>query len=593
MISHQLLAAGRQQDEEQQPPETALRIIALRKEFRFYRHPWDRLVEWASWGRLQRSQVFVALQDINFAVAKGNALGIVGANGAGKSTLLKIICGTLYPTAGRVELAGRVASLLELGTGFHSDFTGRQNIIFNARFLGLSDEEIHERMGAIIEFAELGEFIDRPLRTYSSGMQVRLAFAVMANVDPRILVIDEALSVGDAYFGQKCIARIRRFREEGVTLLFVSHDPSAVKTLCNEALLLHHGQIIDRGHPDDVLESYNTLIARQAGNREILTLEAKRPASREKAPRRSGSFAAVVASVALQDTHGQECRSFIAGEQATIAVRVLFMDEVTDPTVGILIRDRLGNDIYGTNTYHQQITTGHYEAGEELEVTFRLALNLGPGEYSLTVAAHTQDVHLYDCFDWIDRLLVFKILPPITSKFIGVAFLRPQTVCQRVAGQRGHEDWEHVLVQLFGQEFPRALALANGGKPWLFSGWYPPEETRESAFRWTSATFSFFLDLRGDCLYLEAGSDRPGILSDPVRVTVWLFNQPLGALFLDRTKPWSVGVLPIPPSFRIPHALVRMQAEGWYPAEAGTNEDCRILGIRVRRIWVGEEQADR
>src|SRR5262245_63256541 len=179
-----------QAEPEKQPAEIILRVIQLSKEFRFYRRPWDRLVEWVSGDRLRRSQIFVALKDVTFDVAQGGALGIVGANGAGKSTLLKIICGTLYPTSGRVELSGRVASLLELGTGFHPDFTGRQNIVFNARFLGLSDEEIHERLEAIIAFSELGEFIDRPLRTYSSGMQLRLAFAVVANVNPQTLIID-------------------------------------------------------------------------------------------------------------------------------------------------------------------------------------------------------------------------------------------------------------------------------------------------------------------------------------------------------------------------------------------------------------------
>ena len=262
--------------------EIVLRVEGLSKEFRFYSHPWQRLLEWLSGGSIKRSQIFHALRDITFEVKRGSALGIVGVNGAGKSTLLKIICGTLYPTAGQVALSGRVASLLELGTGFHPDFTGRQNIFFNARFLGLKDEEIQDRMENILAFSELDAFIDRPLRTYSSGMVLRLAFAVMANVDPQLLIIDEALSVGDAYFQQKCIQRIRQFREQGVTLLFVSHDPGAVKTLCTEALLLHQGKLLDTGRPDDVLAGYNTLIARQVGNREIFSLEAEHQKTERK-----------------------------------------------------------------------------------------------------------------------------------------------------------------------------------------------------------------------------------------------------------------------------------------------------------------------
>src|SRR5206468_1031955 len=184
---------------------------------------------------------FDALRAISFEVPGGSSVGIIGVNGAGKSTLLKIITGTMEPTRGSVQLKGRVASLLELGTGFHPLFTGRQNIFYNARFLGLSDDEIRDRLPEIEAFSELGEFLDRPLRTYSSGMHIRLAFSVAASVSPDILVVDEVLAVGDAYFQQKCIRRIREFRDQGVTILFVSHDPGAMKTLCDRVALLHEG----------------------------------------------------------------------------------------------------------------------------------------------------------------------------------------------------------------------------------------------------------------------------------------------------------------------------------------------------------------
>lgn len=591
MTSRHSLALTVPREPAQPSLDPILRVCAVRKEFRFYRHPWDRFVEWVSGGRARRGHVFVALDNITFDVARGSAVGIIGANGAGKSTLLKIIAHTLYPTAGRVEVQGRVASLLELGMGFHPDFTGRQNIVFNARFLGLSDEEIRERMGAIVAFAELGDFIDRPLRTYSSGMHVRLAFAVVANVDPQILIVDETLAVGDAYFQQKCIRRIRQFRENGVTLLFVSHDPGAVKTLCDEALLLHHGQLFDRGRPDEVLASYNTLIAREVGSREILAVEAQRDATVETSTRRSGSFAAIVEQISLRDAQGQECRSFLAGEEVTIAVRVLCLEAIADPTVGVLIRDRLGNDVYGTNTYNQQVTTGRYQTGEVLEVVFRLALNLGPGEYTLTVAAHTLDVHLYDCFDWIDRLLVFKVLPPLSGKFIGTAFLRPEVSVRRLAGQRG--GMERALAQVFGDEFPRALTVAVAGKPWLFSGWYPPEGAGEAAFCWTQPAFAVLLDLRGGCLCVEVGNDRPETRATPVQITAWLFDEPLGSLSLDEAGPWSRWSLVIPESYRLAHALVRLQVEGWCPAEFRISEDRRVLGIPVRRIWVAESEGDR
>jgi lipopolysaccharide transport system ATP-binding protein len=591
MKSDQRLAIGDQLQTQHEAGESILRVSGLRKEFRFYHHPWDRALEWITGGYLQRSQVFTALHEVTFEIAKGAALGIIGANGAGKSTLLKIICGTLYPTAGRVELAGRVASLLELGTGFHPDFSGRQNIVFNARFLGLSDVEIHERMTAIVAFSELGEFIDRPLRTYSSGMYLRLAFAVVANVEPQLLVIDEALAVGDAYFQQKCMRRIRQFRDDGVTLLFVSHDPGAVKTLCSEALLLHQGRLIERGRPDEVLESYNTLIAREAGSREILSLEREQGAGATTAARRSGSFLAVVEQVRLCDARGEACRSFIAGEEATITVRILCLDDVTEPTIGILIRDRLGNDIYGTNTYHQQMVTGGYRPGEVLEVSFRLALNLGPGEYTLTVAVHTLDVHIHDSFDWIDRLLVFKVLPPLTGKFIGTTFLQPCVAHHREDRPYRPEDWCRVLAHVFGHTFPRDLTMTHDGKPWLFSGWYPVEGQGESAFCWTSPTFAFLIDLRGEHLHVELGTDNPTAETTPLRVAAWVFAHSLGELAVQRAENWSVCSLPIPEAYRIPHGFVRVQVEGWCPAEVGLNADQRILGVRVRRLWVANHSA--
>jgi len=571
------------------PSKTVLRVIGLRKEFRFYRRPWDRFLEFASIGSVTRGHLFVALNNVEFEVAKGDAVGVIGANGAGKSTLLKIICGTLYPTAGRVEVTGRVASLLELGTGFHPEFTGRQNIVFNARFLGLTDEEIHERMAAIVAFSELGDFIDRPLRTYSSGMQVRLAFAVMANVEPQILIIDEALAVGDAYFQQKCMRRIRQFREEGVSLLFVSHDPGAVKTLCSEAVLLHHGEIVDRGRPEAVLARYNALIASEGASREILSQEVGRASGADNpALHRSGSFVAIVEDVSLREAHGRECRSFGVGDEATISVRVLCLDEVTDPTVGILIRDRLGNDVYGTNTYHQEIQTGHFDVGEVLEITFSFALNIGPGEYNLTVAVHTLEVHVFDCFDWIDRLLVFRILPPVSGRFIGTAFLQPRLACRR-APQQVPERWEAALVHVFGRKFERDLTVATCAKPQLFAGWYSPEGVGDAAFCWTQARFSFLIDLRGHRLFLEVGTDDPGARGYPVHVAAWLFGEPLGTFDLNGMSAWSVCSLSISPSQRVAHGFVRMEVPGWCPASSGVNEDRRILGLRIRRIWVADE----
>ena len=575
--------------------EAVLQVEGLSKTFRFYRNPWSRLLGWLSGGALGHGHVFTALNNISFRVTRGSAVGIVGENGAGKSTLLKIICGTLYPTAGRIELSGRVASLLELGTGFHMDFTGRQNIVFNARFLGLNNVEIGQRMDAIITFSELDAFIDRPLRTYSSGMVLRLAFAVVANVDPQLLIIDEALSVGDAYFQQKCIQRIRQFRDEGVTLLFVSHDPGIVKTLCNQALLLHQGEIVDTGRPEEVLANYNTLIARQSGNRDILSLEVERATVKDTQNlqnpqnpptiQRAGSFEALVEQVELTDGQGHTSRTFEAGEQAWISVRARCIEAVTEPTIGILIRDRLGNDVYGTNTCHQQLSVGVCQAGQIVEARFHVVLNLGPGEYSLTVAVHTLDVHIHQSFDWIDRLLIFKVLPPLNGKFIGTAFLQPQVSYQHVIDQNEQEardSWARALAGAFGSRFPQSITMIGETKPWLLTGWQPLEGEGPSAFCWTDERCSCLLDLRGEQLMVEVGASPRADTKGPIQIVIWVFMQALGSLTIDTSVEWGVYSVPIPPACQLAHGLVRMQFQ--VACLAGDVE--QIRGARVRRIWV-------
>src|SRR5579875_2406246 len=287
-------------------------VDRLWKTFWFYRRPLDRVTSWLSRGRFGRPTPFHALREVSLTLHAGESLGIIGVNGAGKSTLLKIV-------------------------------TGRQNIRYNARCIGLTDAEIEERLPAIEAFSELGDFLDRPLRTYSTGMQVRLAFSVAANVAPDVLVVDEVLAVGDAYFQQKCLQRIRKFRDDGVSILFVSHDPGAMKTLCERAILLHEGAIADEGEPTRVLARYNALIARKTAESHYFAIEER---GRGPVASRSGSFAAIIAEVELLDCDGRPTRAVIAGSSVVVRVRVLFLEPIVDPTVGILLRDRLGNDVY-------------------------------------------------------------------------------------------------------------------------------------------------------------------------------------------------------------------------------------------------------
>jgi len=397
----------------------AVAVSGLGKAYRRYARPWHRLAEWLSGGRLVWHHTFWALRDVEFRVPAGESVGIIGMNGAGKSTLLKVLTGTTQPTEGQVHIAGRVAALLELGIGFHPDFTGRQNAVMAAQLLGLSPEEIGAAMPDVEAFAEIGDYIDQPLRTYSTGMAVRLAFSVATARRPDVMIVDETLSVGDAYFAHKCARRLREFQHAGCTVLFVSHDPGAVKTLCSRALLLDAGRLIQDGPPDVVLDRYNALIARREASQDILQAETEGG----RTATRSGTFEARLVDVDLLDDDGRPARAFAVGDRAHVRVRVGFASTVTAPTVGLLIRDRLGNDVFGTNSFHVAPIRETYDAGDEIVVHFDVALNLGAGAYTLTAAVHSDATHLLHNYDWWDKVIGFQMVPGPEPMFIGTARL--------------------------------------------------------------------------------------------------------------------------------------------------------------------------
>ena len=392
----------------------------LGKKYKHYATRWGRLLEALSGGRLVRHEAHWVLRGVTFQVAPGESLGIIGLNGAGKTTLLKILTGTTVATEGAVRCEGRVAALLELGMGFHPEFNGRQNAIMGCQMMGLAGDVIDKALPGIVEFAELGDYIDEPYRIYSTGMQMRLAFSVATAVRPDILIVDEALSVGDAYFQHKSIRRIRQFREQGTSLLFVSHDPGMVKTLCDRAILLDQGIIVREGTPDGVLDYYNAIIVKQTKDLEIRQIEQQYG----KIITRSGNERAQIISAEITDKTGRPTRAYRVGEEATIKCRVKFNARVEEPTVGFMIRDRLGNDIFGTSTFHLGQKCAVAEPGDVFDVRFRLALNLGPGQYSLTIAVHTGPTHLENNMDWWDNLLAFQVVPGDGSLFIGVAALQ-------------------------------------------------------------------------------------------------------------------------------------------------------------------------
>ena len=404
-----------------------LRVRDLGKAYKRYPHKWGRIAEWCGLGA--HHTLTWVLRGVNIDVAAGEAVGIVGANGAGKSTLLKLIAGTVRPTTGTFEAGGRIAALLELGIGFHPEFTGRQNVHMSGHILGIPGEQIGSLMGEIESFAEIGDYIDQPVRTYSTGMQVRLAFSVASALRPDILVVDEALSVGDAYFQHKSFDRIRQFRDKGTTLFFVSHSPGAIKTLCDRAILLDHGVVVRDGDPDAVLDYYNALIAAQRAEYEIRQVEL----GTGRTVTRSGTAEATIEAIELL-SHGQPSRTLRSRDKAVIRVTMTTRAAIPLLTAGILIRDRLGNDVFGTNTFHLGASRSRLAAGDTQTVEFSFpSLDLGPGSYSITVALHAGDQHTHANFDWWDRAMVFEVLPGNGPVSIGVCALdvaaswRPET----------------------------------------------------------------------------------------------------------------------------------------------------------------------
>jgi len=404
----------------------AIQVSQLTKAYKLYPTPWARLREWLPFNRKSRHQLKWVLNDISFSVEKGEALGIIGLNGAGKSTLLKIITGTTQATTGSVQLIGHVVALLELGMGFHPEFTGRQNVYMSGQLLGLTQLEIDTLMPSIEAFAEIGDYIDQPVRIYSSGMQVRLAFSIATAKRPDILIIDEALSVGDTYFQHKSFDRIRQFRQHGTTLLLVSHDKSAIQAICDTAILLAEGNIAMQGVPEHVMDYYNAMIAEREND--TVTLNA---AAEGKTQTISGTGEATIEQVKLLNDKNQPIEAADVGQKVILSIDVVINQDIDELVLGYVIKDRLGLPIFGTNTHHlkQQLYT--LQQGEQINYQFDFHLNLGEGTYSVAIALHTADTHIEKNYQWRDLALVFNTINISQSQFVGTAWLPPKMRCTR------------------------------------------------------------------------------------------------------------------------------------------------------------------
>jgi ABC-type polysaccharide/polyol phosphate transport system ATPase subunit len=426
----------------------ALRVEKVSKQYRIYERPGDRLKESLTRGFLRRHQEFWALRDVDFEIEAGTTVGIVGPNGCGKSTLLQIISGTLAPTHGDVWHEGRIAALLELGAGFDPEFTGVENVYMNASLLGLTRRETDALFPAIERFAEIGPFLYQPVKTYSSGMYVRLAFAIAASVEPDILIIDEALAVGDAVFQHRCLRRINDLHERGATVLFVSHDAAAVRALCSRAILLKAGSVIADGKPADVLNVYQKIIMarEQAYDAESGQLSEALSRSDETLPPvshayRHGDGSAEIIGAEITDAKHSRVEIVESGEPLTLRLRTHFHHDVDDPVIGFLIRDSHGIHAYGTNTKELQIEFGSVRRAEVLDVSFTFNCWLGIGQYTISLAVHSRDGQAYD---WLDAALFLKVTSATLTE--GIANLNASATVLPRPSIPGALDGENVDV---------------------------------------------------------------------------------------------------------------------------------------------------
>jgi lipopolysaccharide transport system ATP-binding protein len=409
----------------------------LSKCFRIYRHPSDHLKELLTFGRRRFHEPFWAVKDVDVSVDRGCCLGIIGENGSGKSTLLRMIAGVVRPTSGDIAVDGRVSALLELGAGFNPLFTGRENIYLYASILGFSDAQTRERIPSIEKFAEIGEFVDRPVKTYSSGMFVRLAFAVAIHMDPDVLIVDEALSVGDIFFQQRCIRRIQQLKREGVTILFVSHDLGTVRSLADRTIWMDHGHMHMEGNTDDVVGKYLAAMIMR-GRKEMMadeeigqplvstsTLELadealdRIPSFLEHIPNmdhRYGNGKARVLGIGIYGREGHPASGVAQGERICIRISIEFQQDVEQPNVGFMMRNRLGEDVTGTNVLFEGERLPAVRAGDRLSVDFVMDLPfLHAGFYHFSPAVADGTLDQYEMCDWIENACAIEVLQRTTT----------------------------------------------------------------------------------------------------------------------------------------------------------------------------------
>lgn len=400
----------------------AISVEHVEKMYKLYDKPTDRLKESLGLTRKKKYKEHYALHDVNFQVNKGETVGIIGTNGSGKSTILKIITGVLNPTAGEVKVNGRISALLELGAGFNMEYTGIENVYLNGTMIGFTREEIDAKLNDILEFADIGDFVYQPVKTYSSGMFVRLAFAVAINIDPEILIVDEALSVGDVFFQAKCYHKFEEFKKLGKTILFVSHDLGSIGKYCDRVVLLNQGVKLNEGKPKEMIDIYKKLLVNQYVDDDETEKKQENESDNENTKEESGTWKdmttsnpdiveygnglATIIDYGIKDAAGNMSNAIEKGSDFTIMFKVKFNEKVSDPIFAITIKDLKGTEITGTNTMFEKIDTGTVNKDEVRSVSFTQNMNLQGGDYLVSLGCtgyrdgeFTVYHRLYDVFN--------------------------------------------------------------------------------------------------------------------------------------------------------------------------------------------------
>jgi len=392
-----------------------LQVKNITKIYKVYKNNFDRLKE--VFIKKSYHKEFISNDNISFDLYEGETLGIIGLNGAGKSTILKIIAGVTDPTKGKIIKKGRITALLELGTGFNIEQSGYDNIFLNGTLIGMSTLQCKDRANDIIEFSELGEYIYEPVKSYSSGMKMRLAFSIALFSDPKILIVDEALSVGDAHFGAKCTKALRqRKKEKNLSIIYVSHDLNSLKLLCNRVIMLNKGKLIEQGSPEQVINKYNFLIAKLNDSEESIKIN-------EKNNNSFGTFDIEIKHISIKKD-AIEQKDFTTGDNIEIQLEIFSKVDANDLTIGIHIRDKYSQDIYGTNTHLQKIKLST-QADTKYICSYSMQLNIGVGKFTLGAALHTSERHTDLCYHWMDNAINFDISESINNRFIGLCRLEP------------------------------------------------------------------------------------------------------------------------------------------------------------------------